>query len=165
MAMQREGKWGRGFTGFGWGIDYPRNLTRREPFNFVVVSTRAPPSGTDGSTLFTMPRACCDCQAVIRELQQEVRTLRAELECHVSCSHCGLVYDKRYTMAAEACAATGTTHNDPEFERCEVCQLVVPKATQGFRLGDYLDGVECVHHFHPKAAAVLDEQCLRWPCC
>jgi hypothetical protein len=46
MAMQREGKWGRGFTGFGWGIDYPRNLTRREPFNFVV-STRAHPSATE----------------------------------------------------------------------------------------------------------------------
>jgi hypothetical protein len=113
-----------------------------------------------------MPRACCSCQTVIRELQQEVRTLRAELECHVSCEHCGLVYDNRCPVAAEACAATGSaTHNDPEFERCEVCQLVVPKATQGFRLGDYLDGVECVHHFHPKAAAVLDEQCLRWPCC
>jgi hypothetical protein len=89
----------------------------------------------------------------------------AELECHVSCEHCGLLYDNRCPMAAGACAATGTTHNDPEFDRCEVCQLVVPKATQGFRLGDYLNGVECVHRFHPKAAAVLDEQCLRWPCC
>jgi hypothetical protein len=48
MAMQREGK---GFTGFGLGIDYPRNLTRREPFNFVVW-IRLILQPQNGSTLF-----------------------------------------------------------------------------------------------------------------
>ena len=86
----------------------------------------------------------CGCGAAVRELQQEVRALREELACHVSCRHCGLLYDKRCVMPAGACAATGSaTHDDPEFERCAVCRLVVPKAAPSlFRMSDFLDGVE-----------------------
>jgi hypothetical protein len=102
-----------------------------------------------------MASACCGCEVAVRELQQEVRALRAELACHISCEHCGML--KRHVGA---CAATGTTHNDTDFQRCEVCRLVVPKATRGFRMGDFLDGVECVHRFHSKAAVGL-----RWSCC
>ena len=109
--------------------------------------------------LATTPSACCCCAL----LQQEVRALRAELACHVSCTHCGQLYDKRLAMpAAGVCAATGTTHNDPDFERCAVCQAVVPACAQQFRMSEFLDGVECVHRFH---TAALHEDGLRWPCC
>jgi hypothetical protein len=124
-------------------------------FAFFRHRMEQPSSSTSG--------ACCRCEAAVRELQQEVRALRAELACHISCEHCGMLYDKRHVGA---CAATGTTHNDTDFQRCEVCRLVVPKATRGFRMGDFLDGVECVHRFHSKAAVVGEQDgLLRWSCC
>jgi hypothetical protein len=113
--------------------------------------------------LASTPSAGCGCSSALHELQQEVRALRAELACHVSCGHCGQLYDKRLAMPPGSCSATGTTHDDADFERCEVCQAVVAKASPAFRMSDFLDGVECVHRFHTAAAEQVDG--LRWPCC
>jgi hypothetical protein len=107
--------------------------------------------------LATTPSTCC-CGALLRELQQEIRALRAELACHVTCTHCGQLYDKRCAMGV--CAVTGTTHNDPDFERCTVCQAVVPVHAQQFRMSEFLDGVECVHRFHTSSSSAWGRTAL-----